>query len=120
MGGGLHGCSIRRWWTCGGLLISAVVSSACFHRVAGPQGRALGQLGTPSTAPHPTAEARSLISLCSYRYSSKTRASLVALLVKNLPVMQETWAQFLGWEDPLEKGKATHSNIMAWRIPWTL
>ena len=47
-------------------------------------------------------------------------ASLVAQLVKNLPAMQETWVQFLGWEDPLEKGKATHSSILAWRIPWTV
>ena len=47
------------------------------------------------------------------------RASLVAQLVKNLPVMQETWVQSLGWEDPLEKGTATHSSILAWRIPWT-
>ena len=48
------------------------------------------------------------------------RASLVAQLVKNLPAMQETWVQSLGWEDPLEKGKATHSSILAWRIPWTV
>ena len=47
-------------------------------------------------------------------------ASLIAQLVKNLPAMQETLAQFLGWEDPLEKGKATHSSILAWRIPWTV
>ena len=47
-------------------------------------------------------------------------ASLVAQLVKNLPAMQETWVQSLGWEDPLEKGKATHSSILAWRIPWTV
>ena len=47
-------------------------------------------------------------------------ASLVAQLVKNPPAMQETWAQSLGWEDPLEKGTATHSSILAWRIPWTL
>ena len=46
-------------------------------------------------------------------------ASLVAPLVKNLPAMWETWVRFLGWEDPLEKGTATHSNILAWRIPWT-
>ena len=44
-------------------------------------------------------------------------ASLVAQLVKNLPEIQETWVQSLGWEDPLEKGKATHSSILAWRIP---
>ena len=43
----------------------------------------------------------------------------MAQLVKNLPAMQEFWAQSLGWEDPLEKGKATHSSILAWRIPWT-
>ena len=48
----------------------------------------------------------------------KTWASLVAELVKNLPAMWETWVQSLGWEDPLEKGKATHSSILAWRIPW--
>ena len=44
-------------------------------------------------------------------------ASLVAQLVKNLPAMWETWVQSLGWEDPLEKRKATHSSILAWRIP---
>ena len=47
-------------------------------------------------------------------------ASLVVQLVKNLPEMQKTWVQSLGWEDPLEKGKATHSGILAWRIPWTV
>ena len=46
------------------------------------------------------------------------KASLVAQLVKNPPVMRETWILSLGWEDPLEKGKATHSSILAWRIPW--
>ena len=46
--------------------------------------------------------------------------SLVAQLVKNLPAIREAWVQFLGWEDPLEKGKATHSSILAWRIPWTI
>ena len=48
-----------------------------------------------------------------------TGASLVPQMVKNLPTVQETWVQFLGWEDPLEKGMATHSSILAWRIPWT-
>ena len=47
-------------------------------------------------------------------------ASLVAQLVKNPPAMQETWVQSLGWEDPLEKKKATHFSILAWRIPWTI
>ena len=45
--------------------------------------------------------------------------SLVAQVVKNLPAMQETQVRSLGWEDPLEKGIAIHSSILAWRIPWT-
>ena len=45
---------------------------------------------------------------------------LVAQLVKNAPAMQETWVRSLGWEVPLEKGKATHSSLLAWRIPWTV
>ena len=40
-------------------------------------------------------------------------------MVKNLPAMQETWVQSLGWEDPLEEEMATHSSSLAWRIPWT-
>ena len=47
-------------------------------------------------------------------------ASLVAQLVKNLPAIWETWLRPLGWEDPLEKGKATHSSILTWRISWTV
>ena len=47
-------------------------------------------------------------------------ASPVAQLVKNPLAMRETWARSLGWEDPLEKGKATHPSILAWRIPWTV
>ena len=47
------------------------------------------------------------------------RASLVVQLVKNLPAVQETWVQSLGQEDPQEKEMETHSNILAWRIPWT-
>ena len=46
-------------------------------------------------------------------------ASLVIQMVKNLPAMQETRVQFLCWEDPLKKGTATHSSILACRIPWT-
>ena len=46
--------------------------------------------------------------------------SLVTQLVKNLPTMREAWVRCLGWEDPLEKGKATHSSILAWSIPWTV
>ena len=45
--------------------------------------------------------------------------SLVAQMVKKLPVVQETWVQYLGWEDPLEKGMTTYSSILPWRFPWT-
>ena len=48
------------------------------------------------------------------------QASLVAQLVKNPPAMQDIWVQSLGWEDPLEKGKATYSSILTYRIPWTV
>ena len=54
--------------------------------------------------------------MCTFSYW----ASLMAQLVKNLPAMRETWVQSLGWEDPLEKGMATQSSILAWRIPWTV
>ena len=47
-------------------------------------------------------------------------ASLVAQLVENLPAIWETWIRSLGWKDPLEKGKATHYSILAWRIPGTI
>ena len=50
---------------------------------------------------------------------SSIRAALVGQKVKNLPAMQETWVQLLAWEDVLEKGMASHSSILAWRIPWT-
>ena len=47
-------------------------------------------------------------------------ASLVAQLVKNLPAMWENWVQSLAWDNSLEKGTATHSSVLAWRIPWTV
>ena len=46
-------------------------------------------------------------------------AFLVVQMAKNLSAIRETWVQSLGWKDPLEKGMATHSSILAWRIPWT-
>ena len=49
----------------------------------------------------------------------RAEISLVAQMVKDLPATQETRVQSLGWDDPLEKGMATHSNILAWKIPWT-
>ena len=57
------------------------------------------------------------ISMLIYTYAV---ASLIAHLVKNPPAMQETPVRFLGWEDLLENGKATHSSILAWEIPWTM
>ena len=58
--------------------------------------------------------------VCVYRYlMDLIRASLVAQRLKHLPAMRETWVQSLGREDPLEKEMATHSSILAWRIPWT-
>ena len=52
--------------------------------------------------------------------SSVLTTTLVAQMAKNLPAVWETWVQSLGWEDPLEKGMATHSSILARRIPWTV
>ena len=56
--------------------------------------------------------------LSSQSFVFSRRASLVAQLVRNPPAMWETWVRSLGWEDPLEKGKAVHSSILAWTIPW--
>ena len=50
---------------------------------------------------------------------TRQKLALVAQMVENLPAMRETAVRSLGWEDPLEKGMATHSTILAWRIPWT-
>ena len=47
----------------------------------------------------------------------KVKASLVSQMIKNLPIMWETWVRSLGWEDPLNKSMATHSSILAWRTP---
>ena len=59
-----------------------------------------------------------LLQLNSFTYDL-TWATLIAQFVKNLPAMQETLVQFLGREDPLDKGKPTHSSTQAWRIPWS-
>ena len=62
----------------------------------------------------------SLGNVCNFSHSEHSRKTQkVAQKVKNLPVTQETWVPSLGREDPLEKGMATHSSILAWRIPWT-
>ena len=57
---------------------------------------------------------------CIYNIVIQQLDFLVAQLVKNLPAMQETWVPSLGWEDPLEKEKATHFSTLAWRIPWNV
>ena len=50
--------------------------------------------------------------------TGQLKADLVAEMIKNPAALQETWVRWLGWEDPLEKGKVTHSSILVWRIPW--
>ena len=55
-----------------------------------------------------------------YSWGSLVAQLVIAQLVKNPPAMRETWFQSLGGEDPLEKGKATHSSILTWTIPWTV
>ena len=61
-----------------------------------------------------------LFSICISSLVKCLLMTLVAQLVKNLPTMQETWVLSLGWKGPLEKGMATNSSILAWRIPWTV
>ena len=75
---------------------------------------------TNSTSPHFTLKTALVWRLKYMITLTLYRASLVAQLVKNLPALQETWVRSLGWEDPLEKGTATHSRVLAWRIPWTV
>ena len=57
--------------------------------------------------------------ILNYKFPPCTRASLVAQMVKNLLAVQETWVQYLGWEEHLEKGMATQYSILAWEISWT-
>ena len=71
--------------------------------------------GDPSSIPGSGRSSEEEIGYFQYSW-----ASLVAQLVKNPSAMPETWIQSLGWEDRLEKGRATHSSILVWRIPWTV
>ena len=75
-----------------------------------------GNAGDPSLVPESGRSVREGIGY-PLQYSW---ASLVAELVNNPPAMRETWVQSLGWEDSLEKGTATYTNILAWKIPWTV
>ena len=68
---------------------------------------------------HPVYFLSELAKGLSSRTITMERASLVTQMVKNPPAMWETWVQSLSWEDPLEKGMATNSSILAWRIQWT-
>ena len=75
--------------------------------------------GLPSMGSHSRTRLKRLSSSSSSSPMFESSASLVAQRLKRLPSMRETWVQFLGWEDALEKEMATHSSILAWRIPWT-
>ena len=79
-------------------------------------GKFLAHAGDPGSIPR---SGRSSGEGIGYPFQSSW-TSLVAQLVKNLTAMWETLVRSLGWEDPLEKEKATHSSILAWRIPWTV
>ena len=70
-------------------------------------------------APTPPKKKYLTVTIVSPSFAMKFWASLVAPRLKHLPAMRETRVQPLGWEDPLEKEMATHSSILAWRIPWT-
>ena len=91
----------RKWFSkCLGMGAAKAGRSEVDHflwkEYGSPRHRSRGSTGTPLLSP-----------------------SLEAQKVKNLPAMRETWVQSLGWEDSLEQGTATHSSILAWRIPWT-
>ena len=88
-------------------------------------GKPVSMLGGPilNSSPLTSHEPLVLVKIPSYfpsLFVVHSPTSLVAQLVKNLCAMGETWVRSLGWEDPLEKEKATHSSIVAWRIPWTI
>ena len=91
-----------------------------FRRRERNRERYRGRKNLRSQDPEETMCAFSIVALTNYYQCSslKQQKYIVTILVKNPPAMQETWVWFLGWEDPLEKGKATHSSILAWRIPW--
>ena len=73
------------------------------------------------TTAHSTAAAANVQQVAGLREQRRhSWASLMAQLVKNPPAMRETWVRSLGWDNPLEMGMATHSIILAWRIPWTI
>ena len=68
----------------------------------------------------PIANHKTLLIHFSKMICSKVIKTMPTQLVKNLPTMQKTWVRSLGWGDPTEKGKATHSSVLAWRTPWTV
>ena len=74
---------------------------------------------TPVFLPGESQRQGSLVGCRLWGRTESDTASLVAQMVKNLPAMWETWVRSLIWEDPLEEGMATHSSVLAWRVPWT-
>ena len=114
-----NSCPLNQW--CHPTISSSVISSPPAFNIYGFPDSSIGKnsacnAGNPGSIP---GSGRSTGEEIGYplHYSW---ASLVTQLVKNLPALWETWVQSLDWEDPLEKEKATHSSIMAWRIPWTV
>ena len=82
------------------------------------QARTLGWVAMPFSRGSSQSRDRTEVSSMEGIFFS-TKTSQVAQMVKNLPAVWETWVRSLAWEDALEKGMATHSSILAWRIPWT-
>ena len=78
------------------------------------------RVGWGKVQSHPSWDSLSYSLITTFQYYFISGASLVAQLIKNPPAIWKTWVRSLGSEDPLEKGKATHSSILAWRIPWTI
>ena len=114
-----NSCPLNQW--CHPTISSSVISSPPAFNIYGFPDSSIGKnsacnAGNPGSTP---GSGRSTGEEIGYplQYSW---ASLVAQLVKNPPEMWETWVRSLGWEDTLEKGTATHSSILVWRIPWTL
>ena len=107
----VKGCQVR---SCGSIWESLLFIRGFPHSSVGKE--SVCSAGDPDLIPESGRSAGEAISY-PLQYSW---ASLVAQLVMNLLAMQETWVWSLGWEYPLEKGKATHSSILAWRIPWTV
>ena len=110
-------------WAIIGMILIIHTSGYLLCRLGGELGKSLTVSGSYQQIRVPSTEVLGISLgfcrlLCALEFSPHW-ASLVAQMLKNLPAMQETWVWYLDWEDPLEKGMATHSSILAWRIPWS-